>query len=734
MPVDHALTRAVSQQAAARAAACTHARATIKHDDVFVVTHADSEIHPGCMCGQGVYYRDTRFLSGLTLTLAGRPLVKLSANTEHNFFSRVDAMNEAWQPAEGPFIRRETIHVNRTRVVDGAVRERIEVQNFNTVPVRATLALELRADFKDIFEVRGVFARSAHGTFFHPRVAGPGAELLYQGADGALRHTALTFGVAPDRLVPCAWPETHETGVRAEWDLTLAPRGGRWELALVVAPRIDGAGKDATPHAPVGPARLEALKHEAGAGLTGLTSTHHGFERFLGRGVADLLMLCTQTPEGPFPTAGIPWFACAFGRDALITAIQSLPLGPMFATAALRYLARHQGERLDGSREEEPGKILHELREGELAALGDVPHTPYYGTVDATPLWLVLLSETYRWTADVALVRDLWPHALRALAWLDTYGDADGDGFVEYARKHEKGLQNQGWKDSYNAVIHPDGTIPASPIALAEVQGYVYDAKRRMAELACVMGDPALASRLESEAEALKVRFNAAFWVEAGGYYAIALDGDKAPVLAKTSNPGHGLWSGIIADHRRAALAEDLVAPDMFSGWGIRTMSTACPNYNPLSYHNGTIWPHDNALIAKGMADHGFKHEANRVLTGLFETAGHFEYHRLPELFCGFERVGRLATPVPYPVACSPQAWAAGTPFMLLQAALGLIADAPKGVLHIDRPELPAWLPDVTLTALRVGPGEADLRFTRVHGETRCTVLAVRGDLRIEQG
>jgi glycogen debranching enzyme len=404
----------------------------------------------------------------------------------------------------------------------------------------------------------------------------------------------------------------------------------------------------------------------------------------------------------------------------------------MFARAALGYLARHQGQRLDESREEEPGKILHELREGELAALGDVPHTPYYGTVDATPLWLVLLSETYRWTADFELVRALWPHALRALDWLNTYGDADGDGFVEYARKHEKGLQNQGWKDSFNAVMHPDGTIPASPIALAEVQGYVYDAKRRMAELARVMGDSALASKLEDESEALKVRFNEAFWVESEGYYAIALDGNKAPVLAKTSNPGHGLWSGIIDAHRAPALAEGLVAPDMFSGWGIRTMSAASPNYNPLSYHNGTVWPHDNALIAKGMADQGFKREANQVLTSLFETAGHFAHHRLPELFCGFERMGRLATPVPYPVACSPQAWAAGTPLMLLQASLGLIPDAPRGVLRISRPELPAWLNDVTLTALRVGQGEVDLRFTRAHGETHCAVLAVRGDLRIE--
>jgi glycogen debranching enzyme len=401
------------------------------------------------------------------------------------------------------------------------------------------------------------------------------------------------------------------------------------------------------------------------------------------------------------------------------------------AEATLRFLARHQGTRVDAYRDEEPGKILHEMRDGELSNLNEVPFSTYYGTIDATPLWLVLLSETYRWTGDRELVAAMWPHALRALAWIDEYGDSDGDGFVEYKMKGDKGLMNQGWKDSLDSVIHPDATLALAPIALAEVQGYVYDAKRRMAELARLLGHTALAEQLEAQAGELKRKFHEAFWVEEGGYYALALDGLKRQVRTKTSNPGHGLWSGLIADERIEGVARSMVAPDMFNGWGIRTMSAESPNYNPLSYHNGTIWPHDNSLIVKGMADAGYKDEANAVLTALYETSRHFDYHRLPELFCGFERNGRFAKPVPYPVACSPQAWAAGTPILLLQSALGLEADAPRGVLRVVRPSLPAWIGSVSLKGLRVGAGTVDLEFFQINGRTTCTVTGHAG-VRVE--
>lgn len=732
LPVDIELTGRVGAAPVERETACSHQRQTIKDGALFVVHHTDGEIHPGCECGQGVYYRDTRFLSGLTLAIAGRSPIVLSASTEHNFFSRIEAMNEAWQPLEGPAIKRETMHVGRTRVVDTGVRERFELTNYNPFPVQATVTLELRADFKDIFEVRGFASKKSNGTFLHPRALPQGAELLYQGADGALRHTRAEFTVPPVRLTRHTWADTHETGVRLEWDIELAAYGGGWSTEMVVTPCIDGDGGTDRPLAPVGMDRLEALHGQAMGGFTAIESAHPGFQQFLSRGVADMVMLATPTEDGPYLTAGIPWYACPFGRDGLITALQSLPLGPEMAVATLRFLARHQGKRVDPFRDEEPGKILHELREGELAALGEVPHTPYYGTVDATPLWLVLLDEIYRWTADRELVAELWPNALRALEWIDAYGDADGDGFVEYIRKDAKGLANQGWKDSHDSVIHPDAVLAEAPIALVEVQGYVYDAKRRMAALAELMGESALASRLREEAARLKARFNEAFWVEDGQYFAIALDGHKRQVRSKTSNPGHALWSGIVDDDRVETVARSMVAPDMFNGWGIRTMSAAWPTYNPLSYHNGTVWPHDTALVAKGLADHGFKAEANRVLSGLFDTATHFDYYRLPELFCGFERTGRFSKPVPYPVACSPQAWAAGTPMLLVQAALGLEADAPAGVLRLRRPDLPGWIGRLGLRGLRVGAGSVDLEVEHREGRTTCTVLAVRGPVRVE--
>ncbi|MFN3430602.1 MAG: glycogen debranching N-terminal domain-containing protein [Candidatus Sericytochromatia bacterium] len=732
LPVDVELTGRVGAAPPAIAPSCAHTRQAIKHGDTFVVAHTDGEIHPGCECGQGVYHRDTRFLSGLTLAIAGKAPIVLSTSADHNFFSRVEAMNEAFDHPGQPPVKRETMHVGRTRLIDGGVRERIEIRNYNPFDVTTTVTLELRADFKDIFEVRGFFAKAAQGTFLRPRLRGAGAELLYRGADNVVRHTDVAFDAPPERLSAHTWADTHETGVRAEWTITVPGRGGEWALELTVTPRQDGVGGTTDPHEPVGLARLEWLHARAESGMTRIQAAHPGFDAFINRGVADLLMLATPTADGPIVAAGIPWYTCPFGRDSILTAIQSLPLGPHMAEATLRFLARHQGDNIDPFRDEEPGKILHEMREGEMSVLGEVPFDTYYGTIDATPLWLVLLSETFRWTGDRALLEAMWPHALRALSWIDTYGDADGDGFVEYQMKGERGLLNQGWKDSNDSVIHPDCTLADYPIALAEVQGYVYDAKRRTAELARLLGHLSLAERLEAQADELKRRFHEAFWVEEGGFYAIALDGRKRQVRTKTSNPGHCLWSGLIEPDRIGEVAKGLIAPDMFNGWGIRTMSQDSPAYNPLSYHNGTIWPHDNSLIVKGLADSGHKAEANTVMEGLYQTSRHFDYHRLPELFCGFERNGRFAKPVPYPVACSPQAWAAGTPILLLQAALGLEADAPRGVLRVVRPELPAWIGQVSLHGLRVGAGEVDLAFFQINGRTACTVVGHRGELRVE--
>ena len=464
---------------------------------------------------------------------------------------------------------------------------------------------------------------------------------------------------------------------------------------------------------------------------TQLWSGHEIHHMMLERSMRDIASLTLDYETGAFPSAGIPWFTAPFGRDALITAYQTLLLTPEIAKGTLRFLAKYQGKEDNAFRDEEPGKIMHEFRFGELARLGVVPHTPYYGSVDATPLFLILLSEVYRWTGDLSFVRELWDAVEGALMWLEGYGDADGDGFVEYERRSPAGLVVQGWKDSVNSVIFPDATLAEGAVALAEVQGYVYDAKRRIAELCYLMDLRILGDRLTREAAELKEAFNQAFWSAADGFYVEALDGRKRQVNVKTSNPGQALWSGIVAEERIPGLVSQLLAPDMFSGWGIRTMSAESPVYNPMSYHNGSVWPHDNALIIKGMADHGYKEAVIRLFDAFFQASLHFPYYRLPELFCGFARMGELDRPVPYPVACSPQAWAAGSAFLLLQAALGIQPDAPGNALRIVQPTLPVWLDEIRVQGLRLGETVLDLHFMQSNGVTTARVVNKQGKAKI---
>ena len=437
------------------------------------------------------------------------------------------------------------------------------------------------------------------------------------------------------------------------------------------------------------------------------------------RSIADLRLLRNDGPlQGEhYVAAGVPWFATLFGRDSIITSLQVLPFMPDIARETLRVLADWQATEDDPDRDMEPGKILHELRVGELARTGELPHRPYYGSVDATPLWLILLDETFRWTGDMELVKSLWPNALAALRWIDEFGDRDGDGFVEYERRTPAGLLNQGWKDSGDALRHRDGSLAQAPIALVEIQGYVYDAKRRMAELAERIGDRDLATRLTGEADLLRTRFDAAFWMPDLGYYAVALDRDKRQVGSITSNPGHCLWSGIVPKERVNAVVDRLLDPSMDCGWGIRTYAAGQPGYNPVGYHTGTVWPHDNALIAAGMKRVGRHDAADRIASRIFEAAQHSPDFRLPELFCGFDR-GLADVPVPYPVACSPQAWSAATSLSLLQTMLGMHADAAHDILELDRPHLPAWLGKVTVHELRVGERTVDLLFHRWRGNT----------------
>ncbi|MDP2726524.1 MAG: amylo-alpha-1,6-glucosidase, partial [Dehalococcoidia bacterium] len=448
------------------------------------------------------------------------------------------------------------------------------------------------------------------------------------------------------------------------------------------------------------------------------------------RCLADVRLLQTGSHEDPYVAAGIPWFATLFGRDLLVTSLQVLAYNTNIAKRSLLLLAKYQGKKVDPWRDEEPGKILHELRLGEMAHLDEVPFTPYYGSVDSTPLFLLLAGEFYSWTGDLGLMRELEPHLLAALNWLENYGDRDGDGYIDYEKRSAKGLVNQGWKDSADAIVNPDGTLAYPPIALVEVQGYVYAAKERLARVFAHLGKVELALRLSQEAQDLKARFNRDFWLEKEKFYALALDGFNKPVATIASNPGHALWAGIVDKERAEYVVNRLMANDMSSGWGIRTLSSRAPRYNPLGYHMGTIWPHDNSIIAMGFKRYGFEEEIDEVATALYDACRAFDYYRLPELFCGVPRT-RYNVPVRYPIACSPQAWAAGSMLQLLQAILGLEPNAPEEELSIVSPRLPSWLERIRLSNLSVGKSKVDLIIHRRNGRTEVDIAAIEGKLKV---
>lgn len=710
---------------------CRHTRQVIKHDDLFLVSDNDGSVYNRCNCGTGLYYMDTRYLNGLQLFMEGVSPTLLSSSTEKNFLSRIEYMNVPMVLANGTQVPQESIYVASNRLIEKYIHDRLELVNYNPFPVELKLKVELSADFSDMFEVRGAY-RGDRGIFFQPKVTGNQIVLSYLGADQQLRRTRITFKQPPVKIEPLSLKTS--TGVTVEFVVPVGAGGGKAMLEMQIEPLIEPAD-ERRELPPVPGASFETLseqlEHEQvrrhGSRST-LKTDNEIYNLVLERSLLDIQSLSSVMADtGLYIAAGIPWYACPFGRDAVIAAFQSLMLGPELAKGTLRYLAKFQGKDTNDYRDEEPGKIMHEVRFGELANLGQVPHSPYYGSIDATPLYLILISETYRWTGDLDFVREMWESVEQALMWIDAYGDQDGDGFLEYATRSPLGLFNQCWKDSSISNIGPDFAIAQPPVAVVEVQGYVYDAKRRMAELCYAMDLRVMGDRLLREAEDLKVAFNKAFWSEEDGFYVIALDRDKKQVRTLASNAGHLLWSGILPPERVPIVAKQMLAPDMFSGWGIRTLSAAMPPFNPLSYHNGSIWPHDNSLIAKGLADNGFTGESLDVMNALYQASLQFPYYRLPELFCGFTKGGDMDKPVPYPVACAPQAWAAGATFMLLQSILGLNPDAAKGQLLIRQPLLPPWLENVYLRGLRIGKCTVDLQFMQMNGVTTCRVLAKEG-------
>ena len=725
----------------------------LKHGNYYLLTDPFGDIHPDSR-GLGLYDSDSRLVSCLSLRVGGVRPVLLQGSMGANYRGAIQLTNPSADRNPDAKVHPldelvgRTIGIARDRLIaNEGMEERVRIVNHAEREMTITVELELGADCADIFEVRG-YPRPKRGSLLPVAVTPTRATFRYDGLDHRRRATFVAFSDPAKTFGPIDGRSDDEVlaggSVRFYWDVRLAS-GARKDLRWTIwgavsdrggddAPSHDG---DATAALFPEPPRISADEgasayHAWGRGTTSIQTDHELFNLTLNRSLADLRLLINEGP-GPdqrYVAAGVPWFSTLFGRDALIASFQALAFRPQIAVETLSVLAAYQATEDDPWRDAEPGKILHELRIGEMAGAGELPHTPYYGSVDSTPLWLILFGATFDWTGDRALVDRLWPNALAALEWIDRFGAHNGDGFVDYQRRSERGLLNQGWKDSSDAIRDRAGRGPTMPVALAEVQGYVFDAKRRMAALATVRGDDEMARRLVTEAETLRSRFEDAFWVEDQRYYAMALDGERKQLDAIGSNAGQCLWTGIASPARARDVADRLMGPAMFSGWGIRTYAEDQPGYNPIGYHTGSVWPHDTSLVAAGLKRYGFDEESNRLVGHVFQAAQHFTDYRLPELFCGFDR-DQSSLPVPYPVACSPQAWAAGASFLFLETMLGLRAHAGQGELELRHPNLPDWIGRVTLNNLRVGEASVDLLFHRWRGTTSAEVLRKVGDLSV---
>jgi glycogen debranching enzyme len=703
---------------AANAALQERPTRTLKHGNTFVVFDQRGDIGGEPGNSEGLYHRDTRILSQLQLLLEdARPLLLSSVTQDDNALFSADLSNPDLLIDGQIALRRELIHLNRMKLVwNGTCCERLLVRNFSDRALQIRLSFQFASDFADLFEVRGE-KRARRGESSAQLENERSVLLRYLGLDRIERATRLTFEPAPRVL----------STSRADYELSLQPHEAqRIFLRYGVAAAQPGVWDGRQFYGQARAAR-HALR-ESSARAASVDSSNSVFNEIVRRCISDLYMLVTETPQGLYPYAGTPWYSTPFGRDGIITALMTLWLDPSIARGVLHFLAATQATRVDVERDAEPGKILHEMRDGEMANLREVPFGRYYGSVDSTPLFLLLLGEYFARTGDLATVRELWPNAAAALRWIDIYGDRDGDGFVEYYRQTKQGLANQGWKDSQDAIFHSDGRLAEGPIALCEVQAYVYGAKRHAAILAGALGQHELAASLQTQASALRERFEDAFWCEDLSTYALALDGAKRPCRVKSSNAGQVLLTGLVSPERAQRVSMSLLSPFIFSGWGIRTIALSEARYNPMSYHNGSVWPHDNGLIAMGMARYGHKSATGQVFGALFDAATYMDLRRLPELFCGFMRRKRNA-PTQYPVACSPQAWASATMLYLLQATLGLeLLHASREVVF-HRPVLPSFIDHVHLRNLRLSGSCVDVMVQR-HGDSAAVRVTRRdGDL-----
>ena len=691
----------------------------LKYGKMFAVFDRYGDVEPTGLGEEGIFYEGTRFLSELALFIGNsRPLLLSSTIREDNSLFTADLTNVDIDQDDNAIIPRGTLLVTRSKFLyRGACYEQLKISNYGLQPIRIPFGLKFDADYRDIFEVRGIH-RTNRGQRQDDKIESDSATLSYRGLDGVTRRTRIQCTPAPRRI--------SATDLRL--DVALAPKQEltyQIVISCLLHPTSNGI--------PAYDSALNATSDEmrASARCTcGIRSSNEQFNDWMKRSLSDIQMMTVGNPETNYPYAGVPWFSTVFGRDGIITALECAWANPLLAQGVLRYLAETQAQAVIPEADAEPGKIIHETRRGEMAALGEVPFGRYYGSVDSTPLFIILAGAYHERTSDQDFLGFLWPHLELALSWIDRYGDKDGDGLVEYSRYSVKGLVQQGWKDSNDSVFHADGSLADPPIALCEVQGYVYAAKRAAARMAAALGKFDRADALESQARNLKAKFEEIFWCDHIGMYALALDGKKRPCQVRTSNPGHCLYTLIASPERAELIAKNFLTDHFFTGWGIRTVGKHEARYNPVSYHNGSVWPHDNALLAAGMAKYGFKDLAGRVLVGLMDVSAFVDLHRLPELFCGLQRRSGEG-PTQYPVACAPQSWAAGSVFMLLEACLGISVSAGKRQVMFDQPFLPPELPDLHIRNLQLGDESVDLHLERRGAGVEVEVREKRGNLTV---
>jgi glycogen debranching enzyme len=692
-------------------------RLSIKSGDMFLITDEAGNVTPPGTADLGLVWRDSRFLSEYELGVPGRIPTVLSSRINHNSMTTVD-LTFTGVGNESEF-ETHYVHLRRAQILNGGLTERITLTNFYLETIRFRLQVRYAADYADLFEMRGM-QREKRGDYYRPLRIENGTVFSYRGTDGVLRQTTVLFDPPPHELHDC----------HALYELEIAP-AEQISLLIRVLPSFADEPRPVSVSFHEAETAVDQMFRDWHDASTRLASSDEFLNAALRQNVTDFRSLMVEYGGKRVVSAGIPWYSVPFGRDAIIASLQTLMIQPEIAVETLRFLAAHQGRDTNEWTEEEPGKIMHEIRFGEAARSNEIPHTPYYGTVDATPLFIILLHETFMWLGDIDLLQELLPAAEKAMAWIDEHGDRDGDGFIEYVKRSPRGLINQGWKDSFDSIIFPDGKLAQGPIALVEAQGYVYDAKFRLADLYSQVGRETEALHLMQEAQWLRNQIDAAFWIEETGYYAEALDGEKRPITTITSNPGHLLWSRVPSIDRARRMREVLMHEDMFSGWGIRTLAKNQTPYNPISYHNGTVWPHDNGIIALGLCYYGMKEAASRIFSALYDAGMHFKNYRLPELFCGMSRK-ESDYPILYPVACNPQAWASGTYFQLLHGLLGLQPNAVQNEFRIHDPYLPHWLERLDFHEMRVGDSRLSMRFSRHAGRSSAHLLKVdNGPLKV---